>query len=116
MVLGPDVMGLLQLQRAQAGFQGFLVEPMVAGLSLLALDHDSGFFQRPRVMAKQGQRDVDGIGNVLAGSLLAIGQEFYDLQSGRVAQGFENFGALIQVELAHRAMLLAFGVIGKLNA
>ena len=121
MVLRRDVVGMLQIrslliQRTKTGLQAGSIQSMVARLTLLALDQEPGFFQGSGVMAEQRQRDLHGIGNIFAGTLLSIGQEFHDLQPGGVAQSFEDFGTVGQIKLAHRAMLLPLNRTGKLNA
>ena len=73
-----DFVGL-GLQGAEAAFEGFAVEAVVAGLALLAFDDQAGFFEAAGVMAEQGQGDLDGVGDVFAGALFSVPEVFHDL-------------------------------------
>ena len=103
-------------QRIEACPQRISVETMIARLTLLTFDQDAGLFQSASVMAQEGERDTDSIGDVLAGALLAVGKKLHDLKSGCVAQSFEDFGTLGKIELAHSAMLPALLSLHKLDS
>jgi hypothetical protein len=76
--------------------QHLLIQPEIAGLPLLPLQHDPCLDQRISVMAEQRETDAGMLGDLAARGFVAqFLQVVDDTEPPRLAQGFEDGGLLL---------------------